>query len=98
MCDKIGYETYKLAMAAIRAISKRDKQSMKVYKCPECFLFHAATRGKKKFIKTIQHPIAMDLKPNPKIPPPIKQKSLERSMFKMINKEQAILLKRKIDG
>jgi hypothetical protein len=48
ICGKNSYDTYKEAISAINGISKREGQSMYVYKCSDCEKFHLSTRGKKK--------------------------------------------------
>lgn len=43
MCDKVQYETYKLAKDAMISVSQRVKEKYKVYKCSECLHFHLTT-------------------------------------------------------
>jgi len=100
-CDKQGYLTREAAMKAIREIAKRDKQSMHVYRCPDCQSFHAATSGKKKHIPVIKHKLN-----------DVKQKEVSRyakkkpikpviqliATEKLISKATADHLKRLING
>lgn len=58
ICDKVGYHTKSLAKNANTGISSKGHDSMKVYKCKRCGLFHLATSGKSKTKKTLwmKHP------------------------------------------
>lgn len=100
LCDKLGYPTRKAAIDAIKQITKRDKQSMKVYYCQDCRLFHAATEGKKgiPIIKhnriqgeyNAQNPFGAKRKAQPITTLP--------ATIKLISSEMAKHLKRLIEG
>ncbi len=47
-CEKQTYDTYQEAIKALKNICARDKQSMKVYRCTDCRLYHLATNGKNR--------------------------------------------------
>lgn len=99
LCDKLGYPTRKAAMDAISQISRRDKQSMKVYYCQGCSLFHAATEGKKKSIPVIKH---SQVQYNPENPFGTKRKiqptAPQAATAKLISSDMAKHLKRLIEG
>jgi hypothetical protein len=99
LCDKAGYQTREAAINAIREISRRDKQPMKVYKCSDCQLFHAATEGKRKHIPVIRHglnDIAIKKKMGAVCKPEPFTPSL--SSEKLLSKDLANHLKRLIEG
>ena len=60
-CDKTTYETYKDAIGAIKALSKREKQSFHHYKCDDCGKFHL-TSVKKKNLRGIKYEPSTDRK------------------------------------
>jgi len=53
-CEKVKYETYKLARDAVKNIAKRERTEMRSYKCDACGLFHL-TSIKKKNLRLITH-------------------------------------------
>lgn len=71
-CDKIVYETYKLAIDAVIQIGKsgkRGKKEMRPYKCPDCGNFHLATMNKRTLFtrpKENKYPIKMEELPKAK--------------------------------
>lgn len=103
-CDKVRYDTYNEAIAAIGAISRRDGAKMKSYKCDECGGFHLATEGKKRKMRNLKdYSVHMKLKANSgyslnPIPKIIGQKEPQYATEKMMSKEMAANLKRLIEG
>lgn len=67
ICDKVTYETYKDAANAAKAVTKRCKQGMKVYKCNECKQFHlASVKHTLKPAKDLKYPVYYSTTPKEK--------------------------------
>lgn len=101
-CDKQGYETRQQAIDAIKGICRRDKQDMKVYLCPNCGEFHAATKGKRNSIPVIRHKLKdtkFDLSYKYGGQPTMKKEAIQPlATGKIMTKEMADYLKRLING
>lgn len=100
LCEKLGYPTRKAAMDAIREISRRDKQMMKMYQCPDCKEFHLATEGKRKRMPN-KYQRSFEIKDKKKAwkpPKRIKQESQVLATAKLISDDMANHLKRLIEG
>jgi len=42
-CDKETYNTYQLALAALKGLIKRGLKKLKAYKCKDCGCYHLAS-------------------------------------------------------
>lgn len=106
-CIKEPYDTYKEAIGAINAISKREKQGFRTYKCEHCGKFHITSIKKNKLEKKpkdkykkqfINNKANQDRIEIPKFNPNNKKLKLKQEYIQtqspMLSAEQAIALKR----
>lgn len=110
ICEKIKYDSYKEAIAAVISVTKKGKHKMSAYKCDHCFGFHLTTINKKTLYpssKDSKYPLKKeDYKPNKKEKFSNKNKFnkqeptkiINPSTEKLISKELAEKLKSKLNG
>jgi hypothetical protein len=102
ICDKVAYDTYKEAVAAINAVAKRTKTKFKSYKCKDCGKHHLTSMKHGKLLKPMKerkYPIGLNKKevvmkfqePKP-IPENLKPKG-HISLGRIMTDEQAKALK-----
>lgn len=48
MCEKMQYDTYKLAKDGLKKVSTKFKQQFRIYKCDECGCFHLTSVKQRK--------------------------------------------------
>lgn len=104
-CEKEGYLTHALAREAAAHICARDGVSLRVYGCDVCDLYHLATNGKRKRMKTIRRAVvtkfqglgendeAKARKRNPS-----SQQSYQLATYKLLTRQMADYLKQLIEG
>lgn len=108
-CDKKSYKIYSDGIKDLVGISKRKKQKFRLYKCDKCGNFHIATVHVKNVSNNVKkkvekYPVKIDIKKEEpegwtkKRLVKNKHKTVPLATSKLISKEQADNLRRKINA